>query len=221
MKTKLICIIGPDGVGKSTQVKMLIDRLRKEGIKCEYKWLRFHHFFSLPLLAIARLMGLSEVKTLESDGKIGYHYFERSKTISILYPIFLFIDTLVFNTIKIYIPIKLFKKTIVCDRFVYDTIVDLMVSTRNYEIYKSKIGELFLSLIPKDSKVIMLVTDEEILKKRREDVMHDNTLNLRIKLYKKLAGEFGIPMIDARLPMEEVRKSLMRTLKLLGEKYGH
>lgn len=214
MKNRLICIIGPDGVGKTNQVTMLIDRLREKGINCEYKWLRFYHFFSSPLLAFARLMGLSEVKTLENGGKIGYHYFYKSRVISSLYLIFLFIDTLVLIIIKIYIPIKLFKKTIVCDRFVYDTIVDLMVSTRNYEIYKSKIGELFLGLIPKDSKIIMLVMDEEILKKRREDVMYDKTLNLRIKLYKKLAGEFGIPMIDASLPMEEVKKSLMRTIKL-------
>lgn len=214
MKNRLICIIGTDGVGKSTQANMLIDRLRKEGIKCEYKWLRFYHFFSLPLLTLARLMGLSEVVTLKSGKKIGYHYFYKSRVISSIYPVFLLIDALIFTTIKIYIPIKLFKKTVVCDRFIYDTIVDLMVSTRNYEIYKSKIGELFLSLIPKDSKVIMLVTDEEILKNRREDVMYDKTLNLRIKLYKKLAGEFGIPMIDGGLSVEEVQESLMRAIKL-------
>jgi len=208
MKNRLICIIGPDGVGKTTQVKMLIDRLRKEGINCEYKWLRFHHFFSLPLLGFARLMGLSEVKTLKSGGKIGYHYFYRSKAISSLYPIFLLIDTLIFITNKIYIPMKLFKKTIVCDRFVYDAIVDLMISTGNYEIYKSKIGKLFLSLIPQNSRIIMLIANEEILRKRREDVMHDTTLNLKIKLYKKLADEFDILTIDAGLSIEEIQKNI-------------
>jgi len=214
MKTELICIIGPDGTGKTTQAKMLIDRLKKEGINCEYKWLRFNHFFSLPLLGLARLMGLSKVKTLKSGKKVGYHHLYKSKAISSLYPIFLLVDTLIFTTIKIYIPIKLFKKIIVCDRFIYDTMIDLMISTGNYGMYGSGIGKLFLSLIPRNSEIIMLMVDEEILRKRREDVMYDKTLNLKIELYKKLAQEFNTPIIDAGLPVEEVQENLMRAIKL-------
>jgi len=218
MKSRLICIIGPDGTGKSTQVNILVDRLKKEGIKYEYKWLRFHHFFSLPLLAIARLLGLSEVKTLESGRKIGYHYFYKSRVISSFYPIFLFIDSLIFTTFKLYIPIKVFNRNIVCDRFIYDTIVDLMVSTRNYKIYKSRIGELFLSLIPRDSITLMLIADEETLKNRRDDVMYDKNLNLKIIFYKKIAQEFDIPMIDANLSIEKVQGCLVRAIRY-GDKY--
>lgn len=204
MKPKLICIIGPDGTGKTTQAKLLVERLRKEGINCEYRWLRFYHFLSLPLLALARLMGLSEVKTLSSGRKIGYHYFYKSKAISKLYPVFLFLDTLIFAILKVYIPIKLFKKTIICDRFVYDTLVDLMVSTGNYEIYNSIIGKLFVKLIPKNSKTIMLMADEDVLRQRRDDVREDKTLNLKIKLYRELSDEFGLPVVNAGLSVDEV-----------------
>lgn len=211
---RLICIIGPDGTGKTTQAKMLIDKLKKEGIDCEYKWFRFHHFFSLPLLALARLMGLSEVKTLKSGRKIGYHYFYESKVISSLYSMLLLLDTFIFALAKIYIPVKIFKKTIVCDRFVYDTLVDLMTSTGNYSIYNTTIGKLFVRLIPKESKIVMLIADEDVLRKRREDIMEDKALNLKIKLYKKLTQEFNIPMIDASLSVEEVQDNLMRVIKL-------
>ncbi len=215
MKPMLICIIGPDGTGKTTQAKMLVKKLNEAGIKCKYRWLRFYHLFCLPLLAIARLMGLSEVETLDTGRKIGYHYFYKSKTISSLYSILLFIDTLFFTIIKAYVPLKIFKKTIVCDRFVYDTLVDLMVSTRNYNIYSSIIGRLFLSLIPKNSKIIMLIADEKILRKRRDDVMHDKTLNLRIKLYKKLSEEFGILMINTNnLSINKVQERLIQAIKI-------
>ena len=70
---------------KSTQVNLLINYLKKKGVNSEYRWLRFHHFLSLPLLALARLLGLSEVKVLNNGEKIGYHYFYKSNLISTLY----------------------------------------------------------------------------------------------------------------------------------------
>lgn len=208
----LIYICGPDGAGKSTQAILLIENLKQRGMIFEYRWLRFHHFFSLPLLFIARLMGLSSVKTLKTGEKIGCHYFYKSNTISKLYPILLFLDTLLFTTIKLYIPKILFKKNILCDRFIYDTIVDVMISTGKDQFQHVKIMKLFLSLIPKDSKTILLVTNEEILKNRRNDIKFDRTIGLKIELYRKIASEFNIPLIDVNLSIEEVQKLIMDNL---------
>lgn len=159
MISRFICISGPDGTGKSTQVELLIDSLKEVGYHYEYRWLRFHHLLSLPLLAFARLIGLSEVKTLDSGEKIGYHYFYKSKIISFLYSILLLSDTAIYTTTKVYIPIYLFRKKIIYDRFIYDTLVDLMVSTGNYDIYKSNIGNLFLKLIPENTSAVMLIAN--------------------------------------------------------------
>lgn len=210
---QLICIIGPDGTGKTTQANLLIDSFKKKGTDYEYKWLRFYHFFSLPLLGFARLIGLSEVKTLENGEKIGYHYFYKSKLVSKIYYLFLFLDTYFLIFFKIYLPTKLFNNKLICDRFIYDTIVDLMISTGNYNAYKSNIGKLFLKLIPKNTNTVLLITDEKTLRNRRDDLFHDENLKLKIKLYKQLSEIYNIPVIDAGLPIKEIQKDLIKKIK--------
>lgn len=209
---RLICISGPDGTGKTTQVNLLINKFREKGIEYEYKWLRFHHFFSLPVLGIARLIGLSEVKELKNGDKIGYHYFYKSKIISKIYIISMYVDTLLFTLIKVHIPMKFFKSNIACDRFIYDTLIDLIISTRNNNILHSTVGKSFLRLVPNNSKFLILIADENTLKKRREDISIDKTINLKIKLYKKLANELEIPIINAGSSIENINLQILRSL---------
>lgn len=212
MKSKLICISGPDGTGKSTQIALLIDSLKNAGYTYEYRWLRFHHLFSLPLLGLARLLGLSEVVTLDNGDKIGYHYFYKSKIISNLYKASMFLDTLIFTTYKVYIPTMLFNKRLVCDRFIYDTIVDLMISTDDNQIYKKLTGKLLLALIPDESNIIVLITNEEYLISRREDLKHDKTLKQKIIFYSVISDTFDIPIIDASMSVYKIQNTIVKKI---------
>ena len=214
MKNKLICITGPDGTGKSTQVNLLIEFFKERGINYQYRWLRFNHFFSLPLLGFARILGLSEVKITKNNEKIGYHYFYKSKSISGLYLILMYLDTFFSIISKVYIPMYIFKSNIICDRCIYDTVIDLMISTGDNNIYNSKIGKLYVSLLPKNSNVLMLMADENILKERREDILFDETITQKIKLYKELASKFGIHMINSNSSVSEIN---FQILELLNE----
>ncbi|KYC45235.1 MAG: thymidylate kinase [Candidatus Methanofastidiosum methylothiophilum] len=207
MNNKIISIIGPDGVGKTTQIELLISKLNEKGLRYESKWLRFNHFFSLPLLALARFMGLSEIITLESGNRLGYHYFYRSRAISALYAFLLLADTMINTFFKVYIPVFIFRRNIIYDRFIYDTMVDLMVSTGNMsETYST----LFSGLIPRKSISILLITDTETLRQRRDDVMYDKALEQKINRYHQLSEKFNIPTVDANQPVENVHKELLR-----------
>jgi thymidylate kinase len=212
MGGQLICIIGPDGVGKTTQAKLLVQELKKRNIKCEYKWLRFRHKVSLPLMALARLMGLSEIKTLGNGVKISCHYYYKSKLVSSLYPIFLYLDTLLAVLINVYIPCKFLKTTIICDRFVYDTLVDLIISTRRFDILNLRIGRRFFSLIPNESKFFLLLAEEDILRNRREDIRLDETLEMKIKIYKTIGERLDIPIISATLSVEKIQEIIVQEI---------
>lgn len=210
---RLICIIGPDGTGKTTQAKMLIEKLREMGYEYEYRWMRFHHFISLPVLALARLMGLTEIQTLPDGRKIGYHHFYRSRLISKLYPITLYLDTVLAMIFKIYIPLKLQKKRIVCDRFIYDTLVDLAMDLDNPSFITSKIAKMFLRLVPKESKVVLLIAPYEKIKWRREDLRFDNHLKKKIETYTELKKRFiQIVTIDASSTIEAVHDQIIKAV---------
>ncbi|KUK17267.1 hypothetical protein [Thermococcus sibiricus] len=207
---QLICIIGPDGTGKTTQARLLIERLRGMGYTYEYRWMRFHHFISLPVLGLARILRLTEVQTLPSGNKIGYHYFYKSKLISTLYPITLYLDSLIAMIFKIYIPLRIQKKRIVCDRFVHDTLVDLAIDLDDEGFIDSKTAKRFLSLAPKDCLVILLLAPYEKIKNRREDLKFDKSLKKRIEIYTKLSKRFPeIKIINASLDVESIYEQIL------------
>ncbi|ASJ03588.1 hypothetical protein A3L09_10130 [Thermococcus profundus] len=217
---RLICIIGPDGAGKTTQAKLLIEKLRERGYKYEYRWMRFHHLFSLPLLALARLMKLTEVETLSDGKKLGYHHFYKSKLVSTIYPFILYIDTLLAMIFKIYIPLKIQRKRIVCDRFVHDTLVDLAIDLNDPDFINSKIAKKYLKLIPKDCQTILLIAPYERIKKRREDLKFDKSLEKRVMIYKESSKEFpSIKIVDASSDIERIQEQILWAV--CGESNGN
>lgn len=205
----VICIIGPDGAGKSTQARKLIEVLQRRGIDCEYRWFGAHHLVSLPLLGYARLVGLSEVEQLESGRKIGYHYFWRSSVVSTLYPFLLLLDTFITYLFRIRLPHMVFGRTFVCDRFVHDIVVRVMLSTGDDEFHRSAVGRWFLQMVPERSTVFLLTADVETLRSRRDDVRQDETIERMVKLYDELATDLNIRRIDATDSPERIHEEIL------------
>lgn len=206
-----ICVTGIDGVGKTTHVNLIIEYLRQDGIKCQYKWLRFHHFFSLPLLAFCRIAGYTRLSTLGDSQKCSYHEFYNSKLVSRIYPWVLFFDILLFTIKKVYIPM-FFGVSIVCDRFVYDTLIDIIIATKDREIYKKTVGKLFLKLIPKNAHFIMLTLDKSIIFSRRPELRQDLTFNERYALYEDLPSQFKINVEENLNNVSQVKNSIINSL---------
>ncbi|AKB29151.1 hypothetical protein MSSIT_2432 [Methanosarcina siciliae T4/M] len=218
-KPLFICITGIDGVGKTTHVNLILEHLHEKGIKCQYKWLRFHHLLSYPLLAYCRIAGYTRLSTLGSSQKCSYHEFYNSRLISIIYPWILLFDTFIFTTIKVYVPI-FFGTSVVCDRFIYDTLIDVAVATKNHEIHKKAVGRLFLKLIPKNAHFIMLSVDKLIIFSRRAELKDDSTFDERYELYAKFSRLFSIPIIynvnrnSVNSTVKDVNTAILKRLEL-------
>jgi len=214
---RIIALVGPDASGKTSLANLLVDLLLKEGIKFRYRWMRFHHLLSLPLLGCARIVGLSESRTLRNGKSISLHHFYRSKFFSVAYSIALFVDTVLFTIAKIYFPLLVLRRNLICDRFTYDTIVDLMVSTGTSDFRDARITRAFLMLVPRNAEIVMLMADEEVLVRRRDDIIHDENLRTRLLIYKRIAEELGITIVDTHGPKQEVLRVLMRELALVDQ----
>lgn len=208
----VICIIGVDGVGKTTHAQRLLSSLENDGVCCKYSWFRFYHFGSIFLLAYCRLVGLT-IYEMHGDERIGRHEFYRSKLISFLYPWILFIDMIPMYIAKIFLPMR-FGYTVVCDRFIYDTFVDLMIDLKDDEIQERFVGKLFLRLIPKNTKVILLDLNESIIRNRRRDLVNDHSLEIRREMYLMMANKFKVPIVNNAKEIKEVEKEIYNIARL-------
>ncbi len=211
IRKKFICIIGLDGAGKTTHINILINKLKIDG-RYRYTWFRYNHLLSIFLLIYCRLAKLTVYEKINGE-KIGRHEFYRSKIVSKLYPWILFIDTIPTYILKISIPTCL-GYNIICDRFIYDTLVDLMIDLNDFDIHKKMIGRLFISLIPKNSNIILLDLDESIIRERRKELINDKSLTVRRIAYNKISKEFNIPIIQNNQSIHDVSRQINKILEL-------
>ena len=122
---RLICLIGPDGTGKSTFTRHLIDKIDENGGTASRIWLRYPFFFSIPILVYCRLTGLSYY--LENQGvRYGVWEMWRSRWVPFLFSWCQLVDTFLFILVKIYLPLWM-GRNVICDRYVHDVLVDLML----------------------------------------------------------------------------------------------
>jgi len=209
---KYFYIPGPDGSGKTTFLKKVEQYYQLKGKSTIYIWLRSPKIFSKPLMAYCRIVGLTKYK--KTNGVIyGTHEFYRSKFISWLFPILQLVDFKLkwFVTEKI----KLRDNAIVLfDRFSLDTLVDLMVDTNNFNMHNSAIGRSLINTIPKNTKTLILHTNETLIKKRKEDTRHDPQLTNKIKCYNILSKELNIEQINNNTDLETTERLIFSKLEI-------
>jgi len=209
----VISISGVDGTGKTTQAALLIKYLRHRGYRCVYSHVRFGHFFSVPLLALARIGGFTRIYRTAQGTQVGIHFFGKSKALASLYPITFYIDTAINMALKVHLH-TLFGRIVVADRFVYDALVDLMVSTGKTDLLRSTVGRLLLRLVPKTHMKVGLSLPPALLRYRREELEFDVTLDERQLLFTKVTEELGIPIISTEGSIGAIHNLILEKLWL-------
>ena len=191
---RLICILGPDGSGKTTLASGLVRRFEENDVRASLTWFRFQHFFVLPILALCRVIGLT--RYVHADGcRFGVWRFYRSRLLRKATPIAMLVDAWLFSTIRVRLRLML-GETLVCDRYVHDTLVDLMLGTREPEMDRSLVGRCFLRLVPRNAEVFVVDAPPETIIERRPVMALDPTLEERGRSYQALAKRHGLTVID-------------------------
>jgi thymidylate kinase len=205
MNKSAIYLTGADGSGKTTYLEKLDKGLKSRGVKTKHIWIRSPKIFSKPLMLVCRIIGLTTYQTIDGI-RYGKHEFHKSILVSSIFPFLQLIDF----KIKWLLEKRKINpsETLLFDRFSIDTLADIMVDTKNYNLHKTWVGRSFLKYIPKDSKVLVMYVEESNIRQRKKDTLYDDHLASKIKVYQLLSNDLNLRVVDNNRSSELVQKEI-------------
>lgn len=216
----LICFTGMDGSGKTTHAKTLAKVMEEHGIKNKYVWNRFE-----PSIVLRPFMAIASVLFLQGRDVFG-NYIEysnskkrlfRNRFLSAMYQYIVLVDYYLQILLRIKIPL-IFGKNIICDRYVYDTIVDLTVYSHYTNAKTKNILKNLFYLLPKPNLIFLIDLPEEVAFQRKEDTPSIEYLRERRDIYLHIGKEHGMVILDGSKELNEleglIRKEVFGELKI-------
>lgn len=213
-----ICAIGIDGSGKTTMTKGLIDEFGQMGVPLEYRWAKFESSFLRSIISIKNRLFVIEMdqkKNYEKSLKIKKDLFN-NRVLSLFYESFVFLSYGIQIFYKVSLPL-LFGKNIICDRYIYDTAVDLAYDLElNDKELLQKLSRLIM-FSPKPDILIFIDVPLEVSLKRKDDIPSLDFLQQKKKLYFKLLKSKSIDIrslkiMDGTLPADTLRKEAVNII---------
>lgn len=208
----LVCFIGLDGSGKTTHAKILVNKMRNYGVKSEYVYCGWRHFESFIIVIF-----INAVKKFLSKRNVD-HSDVRAKSLVNRFPTifeYLVLIDNFFQNLKVRLAL-IRGKNIVCDRYIYDTIVSLAVDL-NYP--SDKIMKMIKScqrLFIRPDFVFLIDVPEEIAYQRKKgDPLNSmDYLSKKRKVYLDISKAHGMTILNSCNELKEV--SSMVENKVIG-----
>ena len=192
-KPECLIISGIDGSGKSTVIAALAKALEAGGLKVGCIWLRFNHYITKALHALARILGLS-VRVNNEMGTVWQHRFYKSRAFCKLYILATYIDTR-FSRWK-YNRVAKGRDVVICDRWVPDILVDLATKTHDPAFLDGKWVSRFLNILPRDARMFVVTRNTDALRSCRLENRVDPDFSFRLECYGKLCAKPFVRIID-------------------------
>lgn len=208
----VVGFVGTDGAGTTTHANNAIEFVESRGLDSQRDWARFDHRLSLPVLAFARMAGLTEVHGDPAAHTVRAHTFEESPLLGRLYAETLLWDQRRLATATV-ASIRQSTDVLVCDRFVLDGLVDLVVSTKEFDYLVNDVARRFWRLVPGDAVLIGLDCGPGALVDRRPDVAADPHVDIRVRAYRRLFEDERITVIDTSQPPAAARREVRAVLE--------
>ena len=210
MRTKgfLICFTGVDGTGKTTLSKELVRSLNERGIRCEYVYARLTPIISRPFMLIGRsifLRGRSEFGNYPEYTNTKRVAMEKNSTLSRFYQQILLFDYLLQVFFKVKVP-RRFGKNIVCDRFIYDTVITDLSVDMDYSIDTTmRLLDSMSRFFPEPDITFLIDVSEEIAYQRKDDTPSIEYLRERRNIYLTIGKEYEMVILDGTKKLDELQ----------------
>lgn len=211
-KGKLICFIGVDGSGKTTISKEVAKILRERGIKCKHTYGRLQPFILRPLTVIARKLIIRKAgKDYKAYKKEKKEAVKKMRILGKLYTMILLVDYYLQLFIRIRLPL-LFGKVVICDRYVYDTVInDIPLESEDIDTIEKWINRIF-NFAPKPDIVFLIDVPEEISMMRKKDIPSIEYIRERRGIYLALGKIYGMVVMDGTRNLEELKCEILKKI---------
>ena len=210
MKTKgfLICFTGIDGTGKTTLSKELVELLNKKGVKCKYVYARLNAYILKPFILVGNsvfLRGRNISENYSEYSNTKRRAIEKHSFLSSVYQRILLFDYVLQVFFKVKLPL-IFGKNIVCDRYVYDTVITDLSVDMNYsrDMVISLLNKL-LRFFPEPDIAFLIDVPEEIAYQRKDDISSIQYLKERRNIYLNIGKEYEMMILDGSKRLEELK----------------
>jgi len=232
---RFIHFFGPDGSGKTTQVKILVDFLQKKGVRVKKCWVRSPHTIAFVLWMILVKIGFYRVVLNPFDVPTKLPAIDRTRALRSFWTIVEFLGVLPIIW-RVHISI-LNGYRIVAERFVLDTIVTVAYFIDDFNFLRGSISRLLLRCIPKNTVFVFLDADYHTIYRRRAPLFGKKAslegrrrnygdiptsavepqvfIEFQRTAYKILAKSFDSLAIDtSKHSVEETSKMILRYLEI-------
>lgn len=186
----IVAIVGADGCGKTTQAKMLVDRLKKEGYETMYV---------RPVYALIDLIRLGDKnKNLVSPRRVRVSEISNKKSANMRKALMCLVGYFYAFTTYMFMKFQCRNKIMVCDRYFYQFFFDLF----------GEFSEKVVRIFPRPSITFFLDGDLDIFYSRMDnsfDTSVDRNYYIDVlNLYRKISQKYGFIQVDANLNKEAI-----------------
>ncbi len=213
---KLITISGLDGAGKTTQIDLMTEYLHSQNISVKYIWSRGGYTPGFLFLKdiLRKLLGKKVAPSGRTEArakKLGNPKIAKLwLSIAILDLLFLY---------AVYFRIlMLFGKTIIADRYIWDTLIDFRLNFENIDVEKMFLWKflIFCAPIPDSPIYLDIPLDVSVDRLSRKDEPFPDsaeTLGKRLENYRSLMTRANWKSINAIQSIAEVQNDILKVLK--------